>query len=102
MKNEFYGIGNGTNDIDDGDIGSMVNFIMAHVDEHVKDHSMRKRIAEDIFNEEQKIQQYIVSRPTNPSLNGRLLGLQRARDIAEGNIYVGNLEEMLNDDNEPA
>lgn len=42
----------------------------------------RERIAQAIWNDERKCQAAIVNDPTNAHLNGRLAGLQRARDIA--------------------
>lgn len=40
-------------------------------------------IAEAIFADERACTEAISKDPTNPHLNGRLVGLQRARDIAE-------------------
>lgn len=42
----------------------------------------RDRIAEAIVDDEQRCQAVIDAHPTNPWMCGRLVGLQRARDIA--------------------
>jgi hypothetical protein len=42
-----------------------------------------KSVAERIFDEEQRCMAALIDNPADPHLNGRLLGLQRARDIAE-------------------
>jgi hypothetical protein len=47
---------------------------------------LKEDIAERIFLDEQKCRGAIVKKPTDAFLNGRLLGLQRARDIVTHEI----------------
>jgi len=53
----------------------------------------RNRIAELIFADEQRCREAIYADPANPHLNGRLMGLQRARDIVTGDLDTDKKED---------
>jgi hypothetical protein len=58
----------------------VIDALLPVIDAHVQ--AERERIAAAIWDDEQRCQSAIVDDPTSVHLNGRLAGLQRARDIA--------------------